>query len=586
MENVVSLEISRRSASRRGVLSLLFLAGGAALILFAAFVSGDAYSRLLTGGAKDLAWGPTLFRSLLVFHGLLLCCLAVFWPRLVSGEVRTRSLAEPLNGKVIGVMAVLTVVGLALRLWSLNSDLWVDEVLTLTDFVRHPLGEILTSFPSQNQHMLFSVLARFSFDAFGESVWSLRLPAVLFGVAGVWALFAFGRSALGTREGLLAATLMTVSYHHIWFSQNARGYTGLLFATLLATWAWLEAQRRQELKWWVLYGVAIVTGMWIHMTMAFVVAAHAIVYVVFALLPRLSGDSEQSSSFEKRSGLKPFVVWLLSATVTLQLYALSLPEFLSVGLHEESRNSEWTNPLWVLKESLENLSIGFAGIAVVLVGAAFVLFGWLSIFRRNRRAALWMVLPPLMAGSLMLVLGHNLFPRFFFFAMGFGLLIVIHGAVELPSFLSGFVASFKERRTMVSRVGVAFASLMIVASLVTVPRNYAMPKQDFSGAKSFVEGQMAQGDRVVAVGLAGDMYSRYFAPDWPVTDETTELAKMQGQGSELWLVYTLPFQIEAFHPELWQTIRQKYEIVRTFPGTLNGGEVVVCRYKSEKQVIR
>jgi hypothetical protein len=332
----------------------------------------------------------------------------------------------------------------------------------------------------------------------------------------------------------------------------------------------------------VLYGVAIVTGMWIHMTMAFVVAAHAIVYVTFALLPSLSGDSGDSISPEKRSGLTPFVVWLLSATVTLQLYALSLPEFLSVGLHEESRNSEWTNPLWVLKESLENLSIGFAGITVVLVGAGFVLFGWLSIFRQNRRVALWMVLPPVMAGSLMLALGHNLFPRFFFFAMGFGLLIVIHGAVELPSFLANFVSSLKERKTMIARSGVAFALLMIAASLVTVPRNYAMPKQDFSGAKRFVDGRMEPGDRVVAVGLAGDMYSRYFAPDWPVTDETAELEKLQGKGNNLWLVYTLPFQIEAFHPELWQMIQQKYEVVRTFPGTLNGGEVVVCRYKPEK----
>jgi hypothetical protein len=193
-----------------------------------------------------------------------------------------------------------------------------------------------------------------------------------------------------------------------------------------------------------------------------------------------------------------------------------------------------------------------------------------------------MVLPPLMAGSMMLVLGHNLFPRFFFFAMGFGLLIVVHGALELPAFLASFAGSFREKELLISRSGVAFASLMIAASLVTVPRNYAMPKQDYSEAKRFVESRIAQGDRVVAVGLAGDMYSKYFAPEWPVTDDAAELAKAQNQGGELWLVYTLPFQIEAFHPELWQMIQQKYEVVRTFPGTLNGGEVVVCRYKPEK----
>ena len=34
---------------------------------------------------------------------------------------------------------------------------------------------------------------------------------------------------------LAAAGLLTVSYHHVWFSQNARAYTALLFFTLIAT---------------------------------------------------------------------------------------------------------------------------------------------------------------------------------------------------------------------------------------------------------------------------------------------------------------------------------------------------------------
>src|SRR3712207_8760073 len=59
-----------------------------------------------------------------------------------------------------------------------------------------------------------------------------------------------------------------------WFSQNARGYMGLLLFTLLAMWFWLEAIDTNKWKWWGLYAAAIVGGMWVHPTMAFVVAAH------------------------------------------------------------------------------------------------------------------------------------------------------------------------------------------------------------------------------------------------------------------------------------------------------------------------
>jgi mannosyltransferase len=326
-----------------------------------------------------------------------------------------------------------------------------------------------------------------------------------------------------------------------------------------------------------------VFGMWIHMTMAFVVATHGLVYLILVLFPKLGGKENETVSPERRAGFKPFAAWILSVTVTLQLYALALPEFLRVGLHEESKNSLWTNPIWVIKESLLNLSIGFAGIAVVICGGAFVAFGWLSLFKKNRRAAVLMVLPPVFAGSLMLALGHNLFPRFFFFAMGFGLLIVIHGALELPKFVSKHVGFLNSRSHLDAYAGVALGLVMITASLITVPKNYALPKQDFTGARSFVENTKSSNEKVVAVSIAGTMYGNYFAPDWSVAETGADLVKIENNNEGLWLIYTLSPEIQAFHPEMWQMIEQGYNIVQVFPGTLNGGEIVVCQKRTIRE---
>jgi len=118
---------------------------------------------------------------------------------------------------------------------------------------------------------------------------------------------------------------------------------------------------------------------------------------------------------------------------------------------------------------------------------------------------------------------------------------------------------------------------MIAASLATVPKVYTLPKQDYSGARTFVERERSQGDGVVAVSLAGVVYGRYLTPPWPVASTGSELEKLENSSGSEWLVYTLPIEIRAFKPELWKVIERDYSVVKVFPGTLNGGEVFVCR---------
>lgn len=568
------------------VIRIILAAIGIALLLFAVTVSNSTYAHVLRGDANfDLSWGPTLFRVLSSFHGAFLILIAVTLAApsaTVTGNSSTDANPKKLVLPVIGTLVILSAIAIGLRLWNLNTDLWIDEVLTLLDFVRKPFGEMLTSFPSKNQHMLYSILAHASTSWFGESPWAIRLPSVLFGVGSIWAFFFLCRHLLGTLEALLGSALMTVSYHHVWFSQNARGYTGLLMFTMLATWAWSRALRFNEWSWWGIYGVSIVLGMWVHPTMAFVVASHGILHLLFLAATALSGDGSGSSP-ERTAGLRPFITWALSVTVTLQLYALALPEFLAVGLHEESGDSEWTNPIWIITESIQGLSVGFAGLAVVLIGGAFVAFGWFSLFKSDRRAGLAMVIPAVLSGATMLALGHNLWPRFFFFCMGFGLLIVINGAIQLPKVLMQNIRTLRDRSRLSSGIGISFAFVLIIASLITVPKNYALPKQDFSGAKEFVEQRSESGDEIVAVRLAGVVYGSYLRPYWPVITTDDELASLQTSSDrKIWLVYTLPIEIRAFRPELWNAIERDYEVVKVFPGTLNGGEIYVCQKRQNR----
>ena len=539
---------------------------GAGLLLAAGLSSPGGLEAALGRPAGILTWGPSLFRALLAFHGLAALYLAM-QPRRPRPAENARPpflLAEAASGRVWLLLALLTAIGLGLRLWRLDLSMWVDEVLTAAFFVRPPLGEIISSYPFQNQHLLYSLAAHATVAWFGESASSLRLPAVVLGVASIPALYLLGRRAVSLQVTLAAAALMTFSYHHIWFSQNARGYSGILFFAMVSTWFWLRALEDDRGWDWIGFVVATVAGLGIHMTMLFVTLSQMLIHAGMLAYDRPAAPRVR----------KPFFAYLLAGTLTLQLYALALPELLKSGTKEVSLPSEWTKPLWLLQAMVMNFGAGGLGLLVVAAGGAVALVGFLSIAKRNRAAALIFALPPVIGAVVVIASGHNLWPRFFFFAMGFGLLIVMEGV----SVIVAQAATIAGRPRTASKLAALATTLVVVASAATVPRCYRYPKQDFTGARDWVEQNRSAGEPAVAVGTAGIVYKNYYAPQWTVIDDAAGLETLHGRSPSPWLVYTLPIEVRTYRPEIWRIIEKEYRPVRIFPGTLQGGgEIYVCR---------
>jgi hypothetical protein len=570
------------SGKPRSILWLPLLLAGAGLLCFAALVSGGAIERALLGKATgSLAEGPTLLRAMAAVHGLILIAAALSLRRSTTQPevyVEPRS-AGPTAWLILGL---LLLIALALRLWRLESGMWIDEILMYVDYAKLPLGQTITTLPNQNQHMLYTVLANFAFDIFGESIWAFRLPAVLFGVASIWALFMLAKRLTDTRQALLACAILTVASPHIWFSQSARGYTGLLFFSTLATWLWIEALPRNKWSWWLAYAVTIALGMWTHMTNAFVVMAHGLTWLIL-----LSGFPRGSllqwlRPVQMASKWKPFAALLLSGTLTLQLYALSLPQFLREGLHEKSEKSEWTGFRWFFLETIKGLHVDVVHGIAMLFGAAILTIGLISILRRNWVAAAAMILPGPMLCATMLGLGHNLWPRFLFFCAGFGILILVHGIMETSQLLSRLIAK-PWAESLATPAGVAGCLLVVAVAITAVRRCYDPPKQDFGGAREYVEKSLGPRDAVVSVGIAATAYKKFYAPQWPTIETQAELNQIRRTHSGTWLVYTMPIEIKAEHPDVWQAIEKDFDVIKIFPGTLGDGAVRVCRARSDER---
>lgn len=474
---------------------------------------------------------------------------------------RAPAAAPPMSRWAARTLLVVLAAGVALRLLHLESGLWLDEIDTLLRDVRAPLTQIVTSYDSQNQHILYSVLARLSILIFGESAWSLRLPAAALGIASLWATWRFAREVAGEREALAATALLAVSYHHVWFSQNARGYTGLLLLTLVASTAFLRLWRgssphpRSEV--WR-YAIAAALAVYLHVTAALVVAAHALI----ALLLGLSGRRPLRSYGPVVSAMT------LATALSLTLYALVLPQFIDVIAQPtmEGVAVAWRTGRWMTAETIRGLAKGVpGGFPALVVGLVALGIGAASYWRRQRDVALVMLLPVTVTVVALLVLRHNLWPRFFFFTASFATIVAVRG---------GFVAMraiFRRRGEEVALIGVAFVA---VASALTVPRAWRA-KQDFEGAARFLEQAHAAADVVLTTDITQFVYSRYRRLDSRAVATAAQLEVEEDTHARSWLVYTFPVRLQAVEPDLWRRLETQYRVVRIFPGTVGGGDVIV-----------
>lgn len=465
-----------------------------------------------------------------------------------------------------GALVLLTAIAAGLRFYGLNSELWYDEIKTVLESVRPPLSATLTDFPSNNDHPFFSLLSHLSVAMFGEQPWTVRLPAALFGVASVPMLYLFGKDAAGRFEALLAAALLTFSYHHVAFSQSARGYSMLLFFTLLTSWLLLKAVRAPRSRLWLVYAVAATLGCYTHLTMIYVVASHGLIVGANWLI-------EQKGKFDLRPLFLPAIGFGLAAILTLALY---FPLFSGVEAYVQEKSggtsTQIATPAWAVLAAIEGLSEGFGGLIGAGLALALLALGFLSYAARTPMIAAMYVAPAPLVILSALILGHAVRPRFLFVLAGFALLMLVRGAaIAGRSVETGMsAAGVKSPDRSVALAAVAVIS---IASAASLPRNYETPKQNFTSAIALIERNAATGERGYIIGNAAKIaFNDYYGRSYPVIETAADLEGIDGR---FLVALTFRDYVEKGAPEMWGALIGRCAEAASFPGTVAGGDVYV-----------
>ncbi len=534
----------------------------------------------------------TLFQILFVLEGLVLLVLSRM-PRLlepIPQEQRIQVASVPGQPESMGhrsamrALLAITALALGLRVYGANSDLWLDEISTVLTATKMSASHIFASYLASNNHLLNTLLVKLSIHVFGPAEWAVRLPVIILGTATIPAFYWVTRIGFSRLFSLSAALLLSVAYHHIFFSQNARGYVPFLFFTLVSSGLLCRALERDALRLWLAYVASAVLGFAFLLNMFFVVAAQFLVACVAVW--KLRSDGRLPWALIKRLA----IVYGATAVLATHTYVLTLPQ---VYMFTSTVYRQATAGYSIL--SLEFIRVVIRGLAAALgptglmqlplvaIGGLIVTFGFYKLFVRHWLLTSVLLAPSLLTAAFVAMNQLSASPRFFLMAMFPGILAGIVTFEWLLGRALGPTITPRFGRSFMAGIG-----LLSVLQLVPLRHYYATAKQPFRASLAFLQAERHPGDMVISVFLTDLAYEYYGAGfglndgncTYARTQEAFDAALATHPRDKLFIVTTLHRILELELPKLVERLKSEWEPVRVFQATLGDGEVIVWRAKA------
>jgi mannosyltransferase len=155
-----------------------------------------------------------------------------------KNENKTPAKLDIIHRYHLPLLAAITLLALVLRLYKLGEwSFWIDEIFTINriKYNYSSLALMLENLPPHiNWFPLSLLLTAAATNLWGVSEWSVRFVPALIGVLSIPLLYFPIRKLSDTHVALIASLLLAFSPWHIFWSQNGRFYTTLMFLYTLA----------------------------------------------------------------------------------------------------------------------------------------------------------------------------------------------------------------------------------------------------------------------------------------------------------------------------------------------------------------
>lgn len=448
----------------------------------------------------------------------------------------------------ITLLALIILFAFALRVYRLDAkSLWSDEGLSMyrahkdLPFILSNKIIIQGVVTQDLQPPLYFILLHFLIEFAGDSEFAAKFLSVIFSVLTVPLLYTVGKKLFSPQVGLFAAFLGATSPLYLWYSQELRMYTMLVFLGLLSVYTLLKvmegndsakASETSKWAWRCGYVLTTVAMLYTHYSSFFMLLFEFIVFLIFAITRRR--------------------VW---SVILLLVAALSALPLVPLALHRMQLGPE---PLYrfvplpvILRDLLNSFSLGLSVslrrvfwldmifLAVFVVGILMSEEGQPKLSFKKSLPLLGYLFVPILA----LYIASHIKPLY----MGARHLIIISPAYYL--ILAAGLVSLKRLWQPV----LAICLVIFLAGFAYSTHNYFFDeryiKDDLRSMFSYVERHSQPGD-IVALSDAVichvfDYYHRgslpwtslprYGTPFTPATID--EMQKLRDEYERIWFAY-------------------------------------------------
>jgi 4-amino-4-deoxy-L-arabinose transferase-like glycosyltransferase len=435
------------------------------------------------------------------------------------------------TSRYLQALVVITALGLFFRFYDLGfNSLWLDEATTYYQSILSPL-QIWQSLNGAEFNPPLFYWAEHFILMIGNSEAILRFIPAVAGTLTIPLMYILGKEYIDRNVGIIAAAAWAVSPFLIYYAQEARAYSLMLFFITLALIFYLRALENNKLSNWVFFGVFSALAFWSHFYVFVFILALSI-YPLFLWLPDI------------KSKLKNLKMLVLGLGIFI---VLSLPLLIvAVRLFGEEVGSTYIfgqqGPTLII-ETFSQIS-GFNDIAAVFLVILFIV-GVIQAYYLSKTKGIFLMWITLFTCLVSYVLSYkmSLFPR--------------HHMFIILIFFIGIAISYKVFYSVWHHKAVVY--LFIVAlCLISAPTlvNYysVYSKDDWRGFSNALAEKTSPGDFVITVpGYMNQPLDYYYSSAKAQTKEyaaTTgeDLEKLYSQRGNSTMYFVVTQDIGAANP--------------------------------------
>ncbi len=467
---------------------------------------------------------------------------------------------------VLGLIIIL--IGGVLRFFDLDrKSLWTDEIASLRD------SESVTSAINGAQPPFYYLVLHL-FRKLGTNEFIIRFPSVIFGVLTIALSYWIGKLFFGPKEGLVSASLLSVSTFHIYYSQEARMYALLAFLSLLSLFFFHKSLCEHKKSLWVGFILSTMLTLYTHYFGIFVLLTETVFFMFLLIIGRFLARSKSERTrvhvYKLQNGLPAlFILSIIILAVFFVPFLLwRAPRRISTFLPGAQNGSGSSVPplqLSFISKIFSQFSGGSPfsyGSSLLYLFLFFFLCGCvLSIKNHKEKLVLmlfWITLPiPLVFFASTRVDVYSE-PRYVISVLPIYLLVVSRGITSLPEYLLSFpmvktniksvfpVISKRSLRNHTTLCLAIFllATIFLGLSITPLLGYYEKEKADWRAVATYLEAKSSADDVIVVEPThLMEPFSYYFCNPKSVSVQkiggnVSRLEKLYYRYDRVWFVTT------------------------------------------------